>query len=591
MFILTVALGLSLVKWLSSADLPPQATGQAPSLAVVTTHPSPGQTHIRWRAPIYLAGVVLASDGEGTVDLGDGPQPLTPTSRWLDAQCRTIDRRPDKDASCRVSAVWATHLPGAEIIPVYSGTRIWTRDLDEPSIELLAAYGVGPTAPAPDPSELRAGEALVLPSPQRVTTEAKIVALGPGGPDDTITREIPGLHATARLPVGQRLVPLLSMENVPIVIQTDTGVGSTVPLAATAARLRFGWADTLEDVDGNGELQPRDLFPGIDHADVATPGTDVLVRGVLGFAMSADQPWISPIPDAAPALLILTADQDYAPSEAVLAQSAAAGENGMTVLLTDPTVGREPDVTFADGPAGMLGASTLSALSAHGHGVGIHPFVGNWPEHTTIEIADQFYRVAGARPTVVRNHHVSWSLTTPAAQDAAGLRLGLDYIAQASAGSDLGFLGGTGVAMKYPGTEVFHLPTHLDDHVLLPERFGYRAYTVDQLIARSEAILDTALLHHSVIVANHHPIWWIKTDGKWQSALIAAAHARKIPVWGATQYLRYLEGARSAVICKTPDGHWQVLAPESGVTVLWRGNRFALRGGARILSDAPVTVP
>ena len=585
-FLLAGALALTAsaaaIAWWPHPPPPPEVTGQAPAAAAATHIHGPTGTSVTWTATIFLSGVWVDADS-ATIDIGQGPMPASRTQRWFTAQCKLTEARPAKDSACPARSLQVTHPDGARVAPVYSGTRIWTENLDDQTLELMHAYGVGPSAPSPDPGQLRAGEVLLIARGRKIDTRASVLALGPEGGADTITKHIPSLRADARLPIGTSVLPLVSVDSVPLVLQRDGWRESTVPLTETALALRFGWATDLEDTDGNGTLQPRDLFPGLKQADVQTPGTDSLVRSVLGLALSQDQPWVSPIPDAAPALVLLTADQDYAPAAAVLAQSKAAEQAGLTVLLTDPTQGQKPDVNFPGEDPELLDADTVATLASRGHGVGIHPFVGTTPQEVSQAVAGHFQRTLGARPRVIRNHHVAWTRETPAAQESAGLTLGLDYIAQASAGSDLGFMGGTGVPMKYPETGVFHLPTQLDDHVLLPARFGYRQYNVAQLIARTEAVLDTAIQYNSVVVVNHHPIWWIHTDGKWQQGLLEAAAARKIPVWGAARYVRYLQGVRNTVISRTPAGEWQVLAPETGATVHYQGNIYSISRGSRLL--------
>lgn len=219
-------------------------------------------------------------------------------------------------------------------------------------------------------------------------------------------------------------------------------------------------------------------------------------------------------------------------------------------------------------------------LAARGHSVGIHPFVGPQTQAVTSEVAERFAALYGVGPRIVRNHHVTWLPVGEAAsvQGRAGLRLGLDYIAQSTQGADLGFMGGTGVPMTYPATPVLHLPTQLDDHVLLPARFGYRPYDAEQLVQKSASVLDVAARHGSVIVANHHPIWWIETDGAWQRGLIGAARERSIPIWGAARYLRYAHGYREPVLWRSAQG-WMALVPETGLTVVLGGERYALRPG------------
>jgi hypothetical protein len=548
-------------------------------------------TRLTWTEPVGLVGVAIAGAGNGAcTEIEIGGQRFKPRADvvWLDPRCRPSETRPETGA-CKTLALrgsWSAGL--GQLTPIYAGTRVFWRSLGPRALELLRAYGVRPLAPAPESlSGLRGTDVLIVPHVGAYTTPARVLALAPKPTQSGELRSVPSLRTQARLlPEDEGARVVLGVDGVPILVAHGRDVHATVDIVATVDRLRFGWGPGGVDVDGNGEIQPRDAFPGLRAEDVAVPGTDLLVEAVLGAVLTEADPRVSWVPAGAPAVLLLTADQDYAPAVAVLAQSEAAKDVGFTVLLTTPTAGREPDVSFKDPPTGLLGRGTVATLLDRGHGIGIHPFVGLAPDGVTNEVAAQFLSAYGRPARVVRNHHITWHGhdTGPRQQSDAGLGLGLDYIAQASGGSDLGFLGGTGVPSTYPGAATLHLPTQLDDHVLLPARFGYRPYDVAALRARSRQVLDVAVRHRSVVVANHHPIWWIETDGAWQRALIDAAAERGIPVWGATDYLRYIAGARRAVLWR--DGQrWVALVPDSGLSVVLDGVARELTPGARVVES------
>ena len=565
---------VALVFSLPETPLPGSAVGSAPPPVVRS-----GATGLRWTAPVGIVGLAAQGGTATQIDVGGVRAPGGPFV-WLDGGCRVVAERPPDGVSCKTAAVgvvWAG-APGT-LHPVYAGTRVFWTGLDARGRELLRAYGVAPLAPAPAPQSLRESDLLIVPRAEPIDTPARVLALRPDARGYGKTRRIGSLRARAQFGPGDEGARVaLAVEGVPVLFAQGRTFRPTIDVPATVDALRFGWGDGLADVDGNGERQPRDRFPGVTVHDVASPGTDVLVDAILGEVLGDDDPRISSVPAGAPALLVLTADQDYAPAAAVLAQSQAAQGVGMTFLLTTPRAGKAPDVAFVEAPTGMLARDVVAQLAERGHGVGIHPFISD--AETTGKVAAEFHRAYGSAPRVIRNHHVTWP-DGDGARGQAGLGLGLDYIAQASAGSDLGFLGGTGVPMRYPGTQVLQLPTQLDDHVLLPAEFGYRAYDVRTLSERSAAVLDVACEHGSVVVANHHPIWWIETDGAWQRALLDAAAARNVPVWGATQYLRYVEGARSPVVWRGDDGRWRALVPEAGMTVVLAGARHALEPGVR----------
>ncbi len=565
------------------------AVGAAPAPMMRATREA--QTmRLVWSEQVTLAGVQVVAPQGSTVRLEVGGEPIDAQGDlvWLDAACGEASERPVAGA-CRTALVHGEwDGPVGQLSPIYAGTRVFWRGLGPRALELLVAYGVRPLAQAPsDLRSLREGDVLIVPRPAEFATAARVVALAPSQSEGE-RRDVPSLRALAVLrPDDEGLRVALAVDGVPIVFAQGRDLRPTIDLVATVDALRFGWGPGGVDTDGNGEVQPRDRFPGLRESDVAQPVADMLVASVLAEFLRDDEPRISWVPAGAPALLVLTADQDYAPLAAVEAQSAAAGSAGLTVLLTTPRAGRAADVNFRDAPDAMLGPSALRNLLGRGHGLGVHPFVEAAPTGVTRAVAGEFEALYGRRPRVIRNHHVTWhgADLSPRAQSEAGLRLGLDYIAQSSAGSDLGFMGGTGVPMRYPNAGTLQLPTQLDDHVLLPARFGYRAYDLAALNARTDSVLDAAVRHGCVVVANHHPIWWIETEGAWQRHLIASAHRRGMPVWGATEYLAYAMGARDAVVFKDVDRGWMALVPATGLSVVLDGVSYELSPGVQPVRD------
>lgn len=360
------------------------------------------------------------------------------------------------------------------------------------------------------------------------------------------------------------------------------------------------------DVDGVGGIQPADLFAGQQtRADHDLPGADLLGFALLAQIASAPGPdvFVAALPGAADSLLVLTADQDFIPADAVRMQSEAAGQAGLTALLTAEEIGARPDVSYdvayARAAGGMIPRATAEALAGRGHEIGVHPnlwqlepgaFASAIAAH-----ADAFAASYGKRPALVRNHHLVWEGYTEMARHhaAAGLRMNLDYMALAiPPHGELGFMSASALPMRFgeaSGTvlPIHHQPTLLDDHVLLPAELGYQPYTLASLIARSRAVIEIACRHGLPVVVNHHPYFWLETGGAWQTALLAQARERKLEVWGAGAWLGFVERRRQTVVLDQGQGRFTV-ASAPGVTLLVEGTGAApAAAGARDAERAP----
>lgn len=347
------------------------------------------------------------------------------------------------------------------------------------------------------------------------------------------------------------------------------------------------------DVDGVGGIQPADLFAGQQtRADHDLPAADLLGFALLAQIASAPGPdvFVAALPGAADSLLVLTADQDFIPADAVRMQSEAAGQAGLTALLTAEEIGARPDVSYdveyARAAGGMIPRETAAALAGRGHEIGVHPNLWQLEPRAfasaIVAHADAFAANYGKRPALVRNHHLVWEGYTEMARHhaAAGLRMNLDYMALAiPPHGDLGFMSASALPMRFGETggtvlPIHHQPTLLDDHVLLPAELGYQPYTLASLIARSRAVIDIAARHGLPVVVNHHPYFWLETEGAWQTALLALARERGLPVWGAGAWLGFVERRRQTVVLDQGQGRFTV-ASAPGITLLVEGTGAA----------------
>ncbi|MEO1273531.1 MAG: hypothetical protein AAFX99_36055, partial [Myxococcota bacterium] len=365
---------------------------------------------------------------------------------------------------------------------------------------------------------------------------------------------------------------------------------------------RFPLAQSPHHLGKEG-VQPHDLFEGtLTRADYDRPSADL-----LGFVLAAlvSQPagvMAAPLPPGAPSVLVMTGDQDFMPDAALLAQAQALAPKGaMTAMLTSGSIGASPDVRTPESPEHFIDRSTALELSDQGHDLGVHPNLWKLKEgpegyRAAIQAhVDGFRETFHTAPRMVRNHHLVWSGYVAMARHHASAKLAMnfDYVSQAFLpNGELGYMASGAVPVRFGDPEgrvvpILQQPTQLDDHVLLPKRFGYRPTTIDQLMARSQHLLTLAIDHHTPLVVNHHPVWWIDSDGAWQRALGSMAQAAKVPVWSGGQWLRFVEGQRSIRVWCTAPGSCTVwtTAPHASLLVSADGGSVRVKGqDAAVLS-------
>jgi hypothetical protein len=278
-------------------------------------------------------------------------------------------------------------------------------------------------------------------------------------------------------------------------------------------------------------------------------------------------------------MLILTADQDYAPIEALRAQIEALPPNTMTMLLTDPAAGAKPDVELEGRTNEALGNAASRPLAERGVNFGAHPSLVGIPtekyKEALVNHARNFHERFEYQPTIVRNHHLVWEGAVKMAryQAMAGFRMNLDYMASAVLPhGELGFMTGSALPSRFitEGGEllpIYQQATQLDDHVLLDARFGYRVHTVDALIRRSKSIISRATRYRLPVTVNHHPYWWAETGNEWQSGLVETAQRENLAIWHAGSWLNFTDSRRAARLAKSKEGV-VVDVPASGLAIV-----------------------
>jgi hypothetical protein len=384
-------------------------------------------------------------------------------------------------------------------------------------------------------------------------------------------------------------------------------------LSALVQRLRQG-DPARSSVTPSSEnlLKPWDLFGG-RAPDLLVPHADRLGYALAAWIADAPGPdlLVAPLPPGRGGLVVWTADQDYVPGPGVVAQGARMGEGGMTVTLTDASLGAAPDVRFDSGDPGLLPRAQAAELAAQGHELGLHPaLMGVAPgdhERLLAEHVAAFERTYDARPRVVRNHHLVWSgyVDMAVAQARAGLAISLDYVTgPGPSGYHPGFMTGSGLAMRFADEHGALLPlyqqaTQVDDYVFA----AAGAREVDRevtrrLIADARTLLASARREHTPVTVLHHPAWWFATNSSLQDALLADAAAHGAQVWPAGRWLRFVEARRMTRVSCSPGGGFVLQSP-AGPLEVWlddaQGEAVDVAGRrffARKLDDAsrPITL-
>ena len=535
---------------------------------------------------------------------------------------------------------WPEPLAVAELEPLFPGARAWLMapggggDLEA---ELLRAYGA--RAVQRGSYALQAAEVLgrastliltnhPLPEAWRKPVHAWVraggllIELGPRAGGCPSLTAAPSEAARAFYLEGAPL-PEVSRWTGPLAAPGDAGAAPGEALIRTRgespravlARYRRGegaclrwWGDVAtewrrqrqgleeranEDVDGKGGFQPRDLLAGtLARGDHDTPSADLLGFAVAASVASPVGLMVAPLPPGAETVVVLTADQDFVPDAVVLGQSQALPpEAGLSAMLTAGAIGAAPDVRYDASPENLVARDTALALGELGHGVGIHPNLwrleaGRAGYEAAVEAhAEAFEEAFRTRALLVRNHHLVWSGYVEMArhQARAGLAMNFDYIALAFAPEgELGYMAGGAIPARFGDPEgrvvpILQQATQLDDHVLLPTRFGYHPYDAASLEARSRALLKQAARFRTPLVVNHHPFWWSEDGGRWQRSLVEMASEVGAPIWGGGRWLRFVRGQRDVRVWCSGEGSCTVWSTAPNTSLLVSADRGEVR--------------
>jgi hypothetical protein len=183
-------------------------------------------------------------------------------------------------------------------------------------------------------------------------------------------------------------------------------------------------------------------------------------------------------------------------------------------------------------------------------------------------------------------------------QAQSGLRLDLDFVALAFSGEgELGFLNASGYPLAFVESSGELLPilqqgTQIDDHVFLPERFGYQTMSHAALTAALRTLIERSRTDDPVpITINHHPAWWHQSQGAFLGALLRAAKQLELPVIGAEHWLDHVLAVRSMLAARDPaSGRLQVFAGGAQVALLMPDPDAAnarVLGGLRYRIESP----
>ena len=472
-------------------------------------------------------------------------------------------------------AVWAADLlitTGVLGVGIGLGDAPVRLVLGGPGCEAAGEAVIGPGCSTAFPA-LGLGAPEELESVQEAIGVGDLEALGP--------LPVPvGAAVWPEVPAGWS--PLVLLNGRPAALAREGLVVFAVDPAAQAKALRQG-DPTLADLDTDGMHgpKPNDLrpFPWSDDAWVrptAASWTEVLIAA-LEHAGDVELPRLWPLPTREPSALIMTSDQDFVASswvDPLLARAEAVGGE-VTVLTTAGT--RQTNDAAADG-----GGGERPAVSG-GHGLGLHP--------NLVELSGDA-RIAALRTQAERHgpaatarmHYLSWwghAGPLPTLVEL-GVAMDLSFVGIEPRLKRPGFGFGDGRPMRWHTDDgvlpIWVQPTHIEDDVLIGSLAYAAGLTPSDAAARSEALLDRAIVHRVPLVANLHPMLVAKHEGVLFDGLLAAANRRAIPIMSAERLAASatarLHFAQQATV-SLASGAWTVTGPDVGAPV-WRWTR----GGA-----------
>jgi hypothetical protein len=142
---------------------------------------------------------------------------------------------------------------------------------------------------------------------------------------------------------------------------------------------------------------------------------------------------------------------------------------------------------------------------------------------------------------------------------------------------------GSGLPMRFVDPEGRLLPmlqqgTELDDSALISNDDAQLRIATSELAARMRELLRIARREHVPLTVLHHPHWWCRTHGTLQTELLARARTLGVPVWGAAEWLRFVD-ARAATVLRRRSDEMLVSVQRDGVSLLLEGaQRIELDG-------------
>lgn len=437
-----------------------------------------------------------------------------------------------------------------------------------------AGLRVGLGLPAPIPWASPAPEASADPSPGR---RARNLPLPPLGQE---WREPEGWETLVRRVDGGA-----------VVMQRGQLVVASIDLVAWLRSMRQGEAEYANvDRDGLHGLKPNDLRPfpwsGLAWRQPSADAWTELLAWIVGERLQrVPLPRAWPQPDRARSALVLTVDQDFAPTDWIdpmMARAEAAGGE-LTLLTTRGTRQTNDEPVDADGGT-LLPRAAMARARRWGHGIGAHPNPAGLGDHRVVmqAIAVHRQRVAGeveeGELRTARHHYLSWWGHDEPVEHLASLgywmELNLVSIEPRMRGPGFQFGTGRPARWQLPSGALLPIlsqPTTIEDDVLIGDLSYSAGLSQEQAVLASAHLMDAGIEWAVPLVANMHPMVFVGQDGVLFDGLLAAAMTRDLPIVSAERWatwswarLRALDGA---TLTPTPSG-WTLEGAAATVPLL-----------------------
>jgi hypothetical protein len=495
--------------------------------------------------------------------------------------------------------------------------------------ELLHTLGLLGVASGPPASHANArAETLVVPSERCSGAAALQAHLDAGGallllaPCDSLSVALgvplktgwalPAPEASADLSPGRRArnlpLPTLGAEWIEpagwesltrrvgggvVVMQRGRLVVTSFDPVAWLRDLRQGEAQYADvDRDGMNGLQSNDLRPfpwsGLAWRQPSADAWTELLAWIVGERLQRSPlPRIWPIPQGARSALVLTFDQDFAPTESIEPMLARAerARGEATLLTTFGTRQSEDETVDADGGV-LLTPMTRQRARQWGHGFGAHPNAAGLGDPRRVKQAHAAQRLRlealllDGELRVTRTHDRQWFGHDAPAEHVAFLEYWMDlsFVSVAPRMRGPGFQFGSGRPARWqlPTGEflpILSQPTPLQDDVLTGDASDSAGLSAGQADLAATHLLEAGAEWGVPIVANLHPTLFVDDGGLLLDGLLAASLARGLPILSAERWATWswsrLRVVSDAVLSPTSSG-WTVAAPPASVPLqLW----------------------